>query len=578
MFRRKNWKLLKRKPYYKADSKDYHKPFQKSSDAILSTPEPDKLKEVSFADKYESLHAMRRAKGLCFKCGDKFSPGHKCADKISLHVLDELLDTLQLPGTSASTPLTASDSESDTDLMSISEDAIQGTSKRKTIKLQGLVGKQSVLVLIDSGSSHNYISDQLVLALNLVTSPVQATSVHLADGKPMQSNKIVNNLMWWTQGHTFTTSMRVLSLGCYDIILGMDWLSDCSPMFVNWKTKKLRFTHQGKRITLRGLKNTVSTCVSITATNLNKMITKGQVEQVVHLCPITSEQQTPDDADIPTEVQALLTQHVTLFAEPASLPPSRPYDHTIPLLSGAQPVNIRPYRISPQLKDELETQVHEMLTKGFIQTSTSPFSSPVLLVKKKEGTWRFCVDYRQVNAITVKNKCPMPVVEELLDELAGSQWFTKLDLRTGYHQIRMAPGGESKTAFKTHNGHSEFRVMPFGLTSAPATFQAVMNTIFQPILRKFVLVFVDDILIYSRTLQDHLIHLQQVFDILQKTNFFVKYSKCSFAQQQLEYLGHINGIHGVATDNKKIEAVCTWPVPTNVKQVRAFLGLAGYYR
>lgn len=172
----------------------------------------------------------------------------------------------------------------------------------------------------------------------------------------------------------------------------------------------------------------------------------------------------------------------------------------------------------------------------------------------------------------------MPVVEELLDELAGSQWFTKLDLRTGYHQIRMAPGGESKTAFKTHNGHSEFRVMPFGLTSAPATFQAVMNTIFQPILRKFVLVFVDDILIYSRTLQDHLIHLQQVFDILQKTNFFVKYSKCSFAQQQLEYLGHINGIHGVATDNKKIEAVCTWPVPTNVKQVRAFLGLAGYYR
>lgn len=241
-------------------------------------------------------------------------------------------------------------------------------------------------------------------------------------------------------------------------------------------------------------------------------------------------------------------------------------------------MNLKPYRYSPGQKDEIERQVKQMLHQGIIKPSTSPFASPVLLVRKKDGTWRFCVDYRDLNEVMVKNKFPMPVVDELLDELAGAQWFTKLDMRLGYHQIRLLDEDEHKTAFKTHHGLYEFRVMPFGLTNAPATFQGLMNSIFAPMLRKGVLVFVDDIMVYSSSLQEHVYHLQQVFELLQQHQLFVKASKCSFAQQQLEYLGHIIGVTGVATDPAKIQAVTDWPVPKTLKQLRGFLGLTGYNR
>jgi hypothetical protein len=172
----------------------------------------------------------------------------------------------------------------------------------------------------------------------------------------------------------------------------------------------------------------------------------------------------------------------------------------------------------------------------------------------------------------------MPVVDELLDELSGSQWFTKIDLRAGYHQIRLVPTEEHKTAFKTHMGLYEFKVMPFGLTIAPATFQSAMNSIFSHLIRKCVLVFMDDILVYSPSLEDHVSHLKQVFSLLQQHQLSIKRSKCSFAQQSLEYLGHIISNKGVATDPGKIQAVQAWPTPVNVKQVRGFLGLTGYYR
>lgn len=216
-------------------------------------------------------------------------------------------------------------------------------------------------------------------------------------------------------------------------------------------------------------------------------------------------------------------------------------------MPGAAPVNIRTYKYSLAQKDEIEKQVAVMLQQGIIRPSVSPYASPVLLVKKKDGSWRFCVDYRHLNAQTVKNKHPTPLVDELIDELVGAKWFSKLDLRAGYHQICIQPQDAHKTAFRTHSGLYEFLVMPFGLTNVPATFQGITNIIFAPLLRKGVLVFMDDILIYLATLEEHVQLLQQVFAILQEQQFFIKLSKCTFAQEEVEYLGHCISFNGVST-------------------------------
>jgi hypothetical protein len=254
-------------------------------------------------------------------------------------------------------------------------------------------------------------------------------------------------------------------------------------------------------------------------------------------------------------LEALLDAFVEVFAAPTGLPPKWAHDHRILLKPDAQPVAVRPYRYPVVHKDELERQYTTMIDQGIVRCSDSPFSSPVLLVKKPDGSWRFYVDYRALNALTVKDAFSIPVVEELLDEIHDAKFFTKLDHRSGYHQVRMRPKDVHKTAFRTHDDLYEFLVMAFRLWNAPAMFQALMNDVLWPFLRRFVLVFFDDILIYNKTWADHLRHLWAVLDELRRHQLFVKRSKCYFGAPSVAYLGHIISAAGVAMDPTKVAAI-----------------------
>jgi hypothetical protein len=276
----------------------------------------------------------------------------------------------------------------------------------------------------------------------------------------------------------------------------------------------------------------------------------------------------------------VLSEYRDVFPDqlPPGLPPSRDVDHPIELTPGAIPPSRPTYRLSASEMAELKKQLAELTAAGFIQPSKSPFGAPILFVKKKDGTMRMCVDYRALNNVTVKNSYALPRIDELFDQLTGARYFSKIDLRSGYHQIRIKPEDVPKTAFRTRDVHFEFLVLPFGLTNAPATFMHLMNQAFRPYLDRFVLVFLDDILIYSRTLEEHEQHVRAVLDVLRREKLYAKESKCELFQTEVEFLGHRVGADGVRMMEDKVRAIAEWPTPQCVFDIRSFLGAAGYYR
>ncbi|KAJ1704357.1 hypothetical protein LUZ63_004136 [Rhynchospora breviuscula] len=421
---------------------------------------------------------QRRQAGLCFNCDEKFVRGHKCKGRATLLYLEGTEDEPELEN-QYTLPLTDLD-QPETE---ISLNALLGHYSTKSMRMLGYISSHPVQILVDNGSTNNFISRRTAQFLKLPTSP------------------------------TTLFRVRVGNEG-YDVVLGVQWLETLGPVLTDWSKLHMEFNYKGQQIHLQG--ESKPNAKAISSAGLNKLITsKGVGSSYMCFTVLTPE---PDNTLSPPH------------------------------------------------------------TSGAIRPSQSAFSSPVLLVKKKDGTWRFCVDYRALNAATIRDRFPIPTVDELLDELHGASVFSKLDLRSGYHQIRIHEPDIHKTAFRTHHGHFEFVVMPFGLCNAPSTFQALMNEVFQPLLRKFIVIFFYDILIYSCSLEAHLQHLHQVFQILHDNQLFVKSSKCTFAASEIAFLGHIISAVGVAANPSKLSAVSAWPPPNNQRQLRSFLGLTGYYR
>ncbi|KAL4281537.1 hypothetical protein GQ457_03G002250 [Hibiscus cannabinus] len=516
-----------------------------------------------------ALVEYRRTHNLCFRCGERFSPGHQCKVK-QLNSMEEGEDQAEEEPQEEGNTETECQVEGDN--LEISMNALTGNTGYSTLRIQGIVKGKPLNILIDSGSTHSFIIPRWAKeGLEVVqTNPLTIT---VANGEKLYSTAMSKLLSWKMQGYNFEHDFRVLQMGGSDMVLGVDWMKNYSPIVMDFKEMTLSFQHEGKAIILQGGQR-IQKIKLISEDKLQKFTQKNQ-EWIGEIFLMNAES---SEATVPEVLQPLLEEYKEVFEDPKGMPPPRQQDHAIVLKSEAQPVNLRPYRFPHHQKAEVERQIKEMLSASIIQTSQSPFASPCLLVKKKDGTWRLCVDYRQLNSMTVKNKFPIPVVEDLLDELTGARYFSKIDLRSGYWQIRIKKEDVHKTAFRTHQGHFEFKVMPFGLTNAPATFQSLMNQVFEPFLRKFVLVFFDDILVYSCSLQEHIAHLRTVLTVLRENQLFAKKTKCFFGQEQVEYLGYIISAQGVSTDQSKVAAMMSWPFPKNLKSLRGFLGLTGYYR
>lgn len=486
----------------------------------------------------QSEYQERRARNQCFFCDETFKPGHNCRKGQAMMMLEVTLDESDPKINLVDEPMEVPPVH-DCEEPLIQLHVLADHSNAVTMQLKGLFNNKMVHVLIDSGATHNFIHPTLLKNLKAQVHNLTPLNVQLASGAKMQTMGEVYHLLQ-LQKFEFNADFYVLPISGCEVVLGASWLRTLGDILWNFDKLLMKFTVEGAAYQLQGELDPQTSMVSCKA--MKRLLRKEKEAMMVQVVPVAN----PSELEkVPSQITTLINKYKDIFQSPTTLPPAREQDHKIELMPNTSPVSVRPYRYPYFQKTEIEKIVQELLDNGVIRPSVSPFSSPVLLVKKKDGTWRMCIDYRALNSVTVKDKYPIPVVDELLDETYGSTIFTKLDLRSGYHQIRMSPADINKTAFRTHSGHYEFLVMPFGLTNAPSTFQSVMNDVLRDFLRKFVLVFFDDILVYSSSLDVHVVHLEQVFNRLQLHSLKVKESKCSFGVPQVEYLGHVISARGV---------------------------------
>jgi hypothetical protein len=382
----------------------------------------------------------------------------------------------------------------------------------QTLKIEGYIKKIKVTVLIDCGRTHNFIHCKLAKALNCFIYPAPEFQVMIANGGTINCLGKCHKITLTMGEYVLNSPMLAIPMGGVDVVLGVQWLQSLGTVAFNFLELFMKFSLDGKEFELRV--NTGKPSKLISSHGMTKLLKKGHHGVIAQLCLV--EVHTPQSAISPY-LQKVIDKHSKVFEDiPKGLPPTRDHDHAIHLIPGSVPPNIRPYRDPYGQKSEIERMIEELLEAGIIRPSQSSYSAPVVMVHKKEGSWRMCPEYRELKKITLKDKFPIPVIDELLDELHGAMYFTKLDLHSGYHQIRMKEEDIRKTTFRMHEGHYEFLVMPFGLTNAPSTFQSLMNSIFKPLLRKFVLVFLDDILIYSKSWEEHIQHVDRVLQILKE--------------------------------------------------------------
>ena len=446
----------------------------------------------------------------------------------------------------------------------------------------------SMTALIDSGASDNFIDSSLVAQKNIKTQLLpHPIRLRLFDGNVTSSGLITH--IYTTevilQGKKQKIPLLVTKLhpSC-KVVLGFKWLEKYNPD-IDWREKTLtwRSLPDIKIIDLQAFAAEVDGGLPFFLCQIQPpdVVARRTLEDTESAIPLVDlAERNKEIADIQKVLPACYHDYTDVFLESAAneLPPHRPSDHKIEVLEGSKTPFGPIYSMSELELKTLRTYIDEHLAKGFIRPSSSPCGSPILFVKKKDGSLRLCVDYRALNKVTKKDRYPLPLINDLLDRLRKSHIFTKLDLRSGYNQIRIREGDEWKTAFRTRYGMFEYLVMPFGLSNAPATFQRFMNDSFHDMIDVFLILYLDDLNIHDETVKEHVPHVRQVLQRMRDLKLFARIEKCEFHKDNIEYLGYMVSKQGLAMDESKIQAVLKWPVPKSVRDVQSFLGFANFYR